>query len=149
PVLAPLTLADLHALPLGRRERLGHELGRVLGPGHDVDLLTTQLVDHHAHPRAAGASPGALGGGPGGARAATQAPLVSPPGSWLRTAILVRCPGSRATLVISTMPSAISGTSSSNRRLIRLGWVRDTTTRRPLAERTTSVTYTFSRSLCW
>src|SRR5256885_4684959 len=44
-----------------RREGLGHELGRVLGERHDVDLLAPQLVDDHAHAGAAGTHTGAHG----------------------------------------------------------------------------------------
>ncbi len=62
---------------------------------------------------------------------APRAPTHAPTGSTLvsldQTAIFVRWPGSRATALNSTMPSAISGTSSSNRRLMRPGCVRLTT----------------------
>ena len=50
-------------------------------------------------------------------RAPTQAPTGSTLWSFDQTAIFVRCPGSRAQARSSTMPSAISGTSSSNRPL--------------------------------
>ena len=66
-------------------------------------------------------------------RAPTQAPTGSTLWSFDQTAIFVRCPGSRAQALISTMPSAISGTSSSNSRLMRPGWVRLTTICGPLA----------------
>ena len=71
-------------------------------------------------------------------RAPTQAPTGSTLGSLDQTAILVRWPGSRAQALISTMPSAISGTSSSKRRLMRPGWVRLTTICGPLAVLRTS-----------
>ena len=71
-------------------------------------------------------------------RAPTQAPTGSTLGSLDHTAIFVRWPGSRATAFSSTMPSAISGTSSSKRRLIRPGWVRDTTICGPLVVLRTS-----------
>ena len=71
-------------------------------------------------------------------RAPTQAPTGSTLWSFDHTAIFVRCPGSRAQALISTMPSAISGTSSSNSRLIRPGWVRLTTICGPLAVLRTS-----------
>ena len=45
--------------------------------------------------------------------APTQAPTGSTFGSFDQTAIFVRCPGSLAHDRISTIPSAISGTSSS------------------------------------
>ena len=54
-----------------------------------------------------------------------HAPLAFRPGTRDATAILDRCPASRATATISTDPSAISGTSSENSLRTRLGWVRD------------------------
>ena len=51
-------------------------------------------------------------------RGPTQAPTGSTPWTLEMTAILERQPASRATLRISTRPSAISGTSSSKRRLM-------------------------------
>ena len=54
------------------------------------------------------------------------APFASTPGSLDRTAIFVRCPASRAMALISTVPSATSGTSSSNKRFTNPGCVRDT-----------------------
>src|SRR4029450_1972452 len=70
-VRGPFRLVDLHALDLGRRASLGHglgpragpgqELGRVVRPGQGFHLRPAQLVDHHAHPRPAGADAGALG----------------------------------------------------------------------------------------
>ena len=65
--------------------------------------------------------------------------------SFDQTAILVRCPGSRAHALISTTPSLISGTSISKRRLMRPGWVRLTTIWGPLAVLRTSMMYAFSR----
>ena len=53
--------------------------------------------------------------------APTHAPTGSTCGSLDPTAIFVRWPGSRAHDLISTTPSAISGTSNSNRRLIKPG----------------------------
>ena len=53
-----------------------------------------------------------------------QAPGVDPDTSAVRTAILVRWPASRAMAAISTVPSAISGTSGAS-FLTRLGWERD------------------------
>ena len=41
-------LVDAHLAHLRRRERLHHELGRVVAVGDDVDLLAAQLVDDHA-----------------------------------------------------------------------------------------------------
>ena len=48
--------------------------------------------------------------------------------SLLHTAILVRLPASRAMDFTSTMPSKISGTSSSNSRFTSPGWVREIST---------------------
>ena len=79
-------------------------------------------------------------------RAPTQAPTGSTLWSLLHTAILVRWPGSRAQPLISTMPSAISGTSSSNRRLMSPGCVRLTTICGPLAVLRTSTMYALTRS---
>ena len=53
-----------------------------------------------------------------------QAPLGLTPGTVDRTAIFDRCPASRATATISTVPSTISGTSSANSLRTRLGCVR-------------------------
>ena len=69
-------------------------------------------------------------------RFALESVSVSP-GTFDRTAILERCPASRATATISTGPSAISGTSLSNRRRRKSGCVRDMMTCGPLAERST------------
>ena len=71
-------------------------------------------------------------------RAPTQAPTGSTLGSFDHTAILVRWPGSRAAALISTAPEEISGTSSSNSRLIRPGWLRLTTIWGPLVVLRTS-----------
>ena len=54
-----------------------------------------------------------------------QAPLALTPEAVDLTAILVRCPASRAIAAISTVPSAISGTSRANSFFTRLGWERD------------------------
>src|SRR5499427_2488407 len=54
-----------------------------------------------------------------------HAPLAFTPGWCEATAILVRCPASRAIATISTAPEAISGTSSEKSFLTRPGWVRD------------------------
>ena len=51
----------------------------------------------------------------------TQAPTGSTLGLVLWTAILLRIPGSRATLSMTTVPSWISETSSSNSRFKRPG----------------------------
>ena len=60
-----------------------------------------------------------------------QAPLALTPCRCERTAILVRCPASRAIATISTSPAAISGTSSANSFFTRPGWVRDKVTEGP------------------
>ncbi len=57
-----------------------------------------------------------------------QEPLALTPGTDVRTEILVRWPASRAIAQISTVPSAISGTSSANSFLTRLGCERDSIT---------------------
>ena len=54
-----------------------------------------------------------------------HAPFGLTPGTVDRTAILVRCPASRATATISTDPSTSSGTSRANSLRTRLGWVRE------------------------
>src|SRR5512140_3230447 len=58
----------------------------------------------------------------------THAPTGSTPCACDSTAIFERYPGSRATPRISTRPSAISGTSSSNSVLISSGSRRETIT---------------------
>src|SRR5918911_1564596 len=72
-------------------------------------------------------------------RGPTQAPTGSTPSACETTAIFERYPGSRATLVISTRPSAISGTSSSNSFLISSGSRRDTMMLGQLDERVARV----------
>ena len=52
---------DLDRADPGRRQRVGDQLGRVLGPVDDVDLLAVQLRHHVAHPLAHRADAGALG----------------------------------------------------------------------------------------
>ena len=69
-----------------------------------------------------------------------QAPLALRPGTLVRTAILERCPASRATATISTLPSAISGTSRANSLRTRLGWLRETVTCGPRKVRDTDTT---------
>ena len=58
-------------------------------------------------------------------RIPTQVPTGSKRWSLLLTAILERKPGSRAAALISSKPSSISGTSSSNKRTINSGAMRD------------------------
>ena len=100
----------------GRRQRVGHEAGRVVGVVHDVDLLAVEFVHHVPHPAAHGADAGTL---------SVDALLMGPDRD------LVRCPASRAIATISTAPDAISGTSSANSFLTRPGWVRDRVTEGP------------------
>ena len=69
-----------------------------------------------------------------------QAPLAFSPGTLVRTAIFERCPASRATATISTLPSAISGTSRANSLRTRFGWVRETVTCGPRKVRATDTT---------
>ena len=107
------------------RQRVADVRGRVLGPVDDVDLLAVQFGHDVAHPLAHRTDAGALG---------------VQPGTELRTAILLRWPASRATPTISTLPSAISGTSSANSFLTRLGWVRLTVTCGPRMPRVTPTT---------
>ena len=57
-----------------------------------------------------------------------QAPLALTPGTVERTAIFVRWPASRAIAQISTVPSAISGTSRAKSFLTRFGWDRESIT---------------------
>ena len=52
-------VADDDLLDLGRRQRLGDEVGEVLAERHDVDLLAAQFVDDHAHATATGTDAGA------------------------------------------------------------------------------------------
>ena len=74
-------------------------------------------------------------------RGPTQAPTGSTPCTLETTAILERQPASRATPRITTSPSAISGTSSSNSRLMSSSERRLTMTWGPLVElRTSTIT---------
>ncbi len=75
----------------------------------------------------------------------THAPTGSTPSLWDMTAIFDRQPGSRATSVISTRLSAISGTSSSKSFLISSELRRETTTLGPLFSEETSVITAFTR----
>ena len=77
-----------------------------------------------------------------------QAPLALTSAWWLTTAILLRCPASRATALISTTPEAISGTSSLNSRSTSPGWVRETTTCGPRSSLRTETTKTLIRLPC-
>ena len=79
--------------------------------------------------------------------APTQAPTGSTLGSFDQTAIFVLCPGSLAQDLISTTPSAISGTSSSKSLLIKPGCVRLTTICGPFAVFRTSTMYALIRVL--
>ena len=63
----------------------------------------------------------------------THDPTASTRSSWEVTAIFEREPASRATPLISTMPSAISGTSRLNSSLRKSGWTRERMTCGPLA----------------
>src|SRR6185295_14336662 len=56
---------DLNPQGLGRGERVADEVGRVVGPVDNVDLLTVQLAHHGADPGAHGPDAGALGVHPG------------------------------------------------------------------------------------
>ena len=69
-----------------------------------------------------------------------QAPFADTSGLCDSTAILVRWPASRATALISTVPSAISGTSSLNNFSTRPGCVRETTTCGPRSSLRTETT---------
>ncbi len=73
-------------------------------------------------------------------RGPTQAPMGSTAGSSLQTAIFVRLPASRAMDFISTVPSKISGTSSSKRRFTRPGCVLEMSTCGPRVDLRTSTT---------
>src|SRR5207245_1661408 len=90
---------DLHALvvlvhddlrDLGRRERAADELGLIAGPRHDVDLFAAQLLDDGLHARALHADARADG---------IDVVVVGSDGD------LGPASGSRATALISTMPS--------------------------------------------
>jgi hypothetical protein len=54
-----------------------------------------------------------------------KAPLALNPCRGERTDTLERWPASRATPMISTVPSDSSGTSSAKSRRTRFGWLRD------------------------
>ena len=54
-----LLVVDQHLAHAGRRERLGHEPGRLLVVRDDVDLLAAQLAHDHADARAARPDAGA------------------------------------------------------------------------------------------
>ena len=54
-----------------------------------------------------------------------QVPLGLICGSWVNTAIFVRCPDSLATATISTTPCKTSGASNSNNPFTKPGWVLD------------------------
>ena len=75
-------------------------------------------------------------------------PFALTPGAIDLTAILVRWPASRAIAVISTVPSAISGTSSANSFLTRLGWERDSVICGPRMPLRTEITRHLIRSPC-
>ena len=77
-----------------------------------------------------------------------QEPLALTPGTVERTAILVRWPASRAMPQISTVPSAISGTSSANSFLTRLGCERDSITCGPRMPLRTEITRHLIRVPC-
>src|SRR4051794_12852664 len=77
-----------------------------------------------------------------------HAPLALTPDTVDRTAILVRCPASRAIAQISTVPSAISGTSSANSFFTRFGWLRDRWTIGPRMPRLTLTTRHLMRVPC-
>ena len=79
-------------------------------------------------------------------RGPTQAPTGSTPEVWETTAILERYPGSRATFWISTRPSAISGTSSSNSLRMSSGERRETMMLGPFTCSETSVMIAFTRA---
>src|SRR6185437_879855 len=52
-------IVDVDLAHLGRGQRLGHEPGRLVVPGDDVDLLAAQLRYDHPHARTARADAGA------------------------------------------------------------------------------------------
>ena len=68
------------------------------------------------------------------------APFALTPGDFEVTAILERCPSSRAMAAICTVPSAISGTSSANSLRTRLGCERDSVICGPFMPRFTLTT---------
>src|SRR3954449_2101305 len=55
----PVGVVDEHLAHARGAERLGHETGRLVVVGDDVDLLAAQLGDDHAHAAAARADAGA------------------------------------------------------------------------------------------
>ena len=117
-------LVDADLLDLRGLQRVRHELGRVLRPRDHVDLLAAQLVHDHAHARALRPDAGTH---------------RVDPGSFESTPIFDRCPGSRATALISTMPSSTSGTSIANRAFRSPGCDRLTTICGPFVPLRTSV----------
>ena len=76
----------------------------------------------------------------------TQAPTGSTSASRLVTAIFARPPGSRAAASMTTMPSAISGTSISKSLVSRLTEARLRMICGPLDSRSTSRTKAWTRS---
>ena len=79
-------------------------------------------------------------------RMPTQVPIGSMRRSLVCTAILARTPGSRAADLISSRPSSISGTSSSNSFMMNSGAVRDRISCGPRAERSICLTQARTRS---
>ena len=79
-------------------------------------------------------------------RMPTQVPIGSMRLSLVCTAILARMPGSRAADLISSRPSSISGTSSSNSFMMNCGAVRDRMSCGPLAWRSIFATHARTRS---
>src|SRR5215468_2011087 len=77
-----------------------------------------------------------------------HAPLAFTPGWCEATAILVRCPASRAIATISTAPEAISGTSSEKSFFTRPGCVRDSVIDGPRYPLRTCSTKQRNRSPC-
>ena len=73
-------------------------------------------------------------------------PLGLTPARCERTAIFVRCPASRATAMISTMRSLISGTSRANNCFTSAGWLRDNMISGPFNPCFTSTTKHLMRS---
>ena len=79
-------------------------------------------------------------------RMPTQVPIGSMRRSLVCTPILARTPGSRAADLISSRPSSISGTSSSNSFMMNSGAVRDRINCGPRAERSVFMTHARTRS---
>ena len=69
-----------------------------------------------------------------------QAPFALSPARVARTAILLRCPASRATAGMSTLPSATSGASSANSLRTSPGWLRLSVICGPFSPRRTLTT---------